>query len=341
MRPNRRCGHAFALALLLIVTTSVSFAQAPGTRPARLRAAKESSKFLRYVPGAAGSGGRLETSIVTYRNADGVTVDLIGAVHIADAAYYEALNKRFDGYDAVLFEMVRPRDVAAPAGATTRPGATTAPARPRPGALRWVGALQRFMRDNLELEHQLESIDYDKPNFVHADLDAETFLEMQKARGESFTKMMIQVMLRELGKGPAAGANQPNLFELLAALQAPDRARQLKIVLAKQFEQMDDMLSGLEGPNGSVILTERNKAALKVLQDRIKHGDTKLAIFYGAGHFKGMEKILSEEMGFTQVGNPQWITAWDLTKQNTPTTRPSTGPSHLDENPHSVHHPRD
>ena len=91
-------------------------------------------------------------------------------------------------------------------------------------------------------------------------------------------------------------------------------------MLAKQFEQMDDMLSAIEGPKGSVILTERNRAALKVLEERIKLGDDKLAIFYGAGHFKGMEKILTEEMGFKQVGEPKWITAWDLTSA---TTRPN------------------
>ena len=321
--PQRPRRTAPLVVLLLLICTTLSSAQTLATRPARTRAPKEAQKFLRYVPDARGGGGRLETSIVTYRNADGITVDLVGAVHIGDAKYYRTLNETFEDYDAVLFEMVRPRDAAARASATTQPGATTAPTTRRQPALKWVGTLQRFMRDHLELEHQMEAIDYDKSNFVHADLDVETFLEMQEARGESFTKMMIQAMLRELGKGPAAGANQPNVFELLAALQAPDRARQLKIVLAKQFEQMDDLLASLEGPKGSVILTERNRAAMKVLEDRIELGDDKLAVFYGAGHFKGMEKILTEEMGFKQVGAPAWITAWDLTSA---TTRPSTSP---------------
>jgi hypothetical protein len=328
--------HVSTSALALLLVTSVVLAQAPTTRPARARPTKDESKFLRFVPDPRSGGGRLETSIVTYRNADGVTVDLVGAVHIADASYFEELNSRFDAYDAVLFEMVRPRAAAgAAAGAapddgaapTKKPGATTAPTLRRPRSLGWIGTLQRFMRDKLELEYQLEAIDYDKPNFVHADLDAETFLEMQEQRGESFMKMLLQVMLREMGKGPAAASpNQPNVFELLAALQAPDRARQLKLVLARQFAQMDEMLDALEGPNGSVILTERNRAALTVLKNRIKLGDDKLAIFYGAGHFKGMEKILSEEMGFKQVGEPQWLTAWDLTKP-TPTTAPGTAPA--------------
>ena len=329
-RINMRRADRTVLTFALLFITSASFAQAPSTRPARTRAPREPSKFLRYVPDPSSGGGQLQTSIVTYRNADGVTVDLVGAVHIADAGYFEQLNNRFDDYDAVLFEMVRPREAAtSDNGAAKRPGATTAPTLRRPRSLGWIGALQRFMRDKLELEHQLEAIDYDKSNFVHADLDAETFLEMQEQRGESFMRMLLQVMLREMGKGPGAGATgQVNPFELLAALQAPDRARQLKIVLAKQFEQMDEMLDALEGPKGSVILTERNRAALKVLDDRIAHGDDKLAIFYGAGHFKGMEKILTDEMGFRQVGQPQWITAWDLTKAPPPstTTGPSTAP---------------
>ena len=315
--------------LALLLVTSVALAQAPTTRPARTRTPKVESQFLRFVPDPRSGGGELQTSVVTYRNADGVTVDLVGAVHIADAPYFEELNSRFDAFDAVLFEMVRPRAAVADddAAETKKRGATTAPTVRRPRSLGWIGALQRLMRDKLELEYQLEAIDYDKPNFVHADLDAETFLEMQEQRGESFMKMLLQVMLREMGKGPAAGsANQPNVFELMAALQAPDRARQLKLVLARQFAQVDEMLDALEGPNGSVILTERNRAALTVLKNRIKLGDDKLAIFYGAGHFKGMEKILSEEMGFKQVGEPEWITAWDLTRP-APTSGPSTVPA--------------
>src|SRR5688572_30110299 len=326
MRRNR---HTAVLLLVLLCLTDVALAQSATTRPARTgaRQPREQSEFLRFVPDNAG-GGRLQTSVVTYRNADGVTVDLVGAVHIADADYYEQINDLLADYDAVLFEMVRPRD------ATTRPaqgrGATTAPSAKRPASLQWVGTMQRLMRDHLELEYQMEAIDYDRANFVHADLEAETFLEMQEQRGESFFKLMLQAMMRELGKGPAAGAgaSQPNVFELLAALQSPDRARQLKLVLAKQFDQMDRMLSTLEGPKGSVILTERNKVALKVLEDRIRLGDKRLAIFYGAGHFKGMEKILETEMGFTQVGQPRWITAWDLTAASTqPSTRPTTAPA--------------
>ena len=38
-----------------------------------------------------------------------VTVDLIGAVHIGDVAYYAAAQRRFEQYDALLYELVAPK----------------------------------------------------------------------------------------------------------------------------------------------------------------------------------------------------------------------------------------
>jgi hypothetical protein len=279
------------------------------------------SKFLRFVPDATG-GGKLQTSTVTYRNADGVTLDLVGAVPIAAASYYDGLNEQFKQYDAVLYEMVKPRGAAAPSRDEERQP-TTAPARARHSSrMAWVGILQRFMKDKLDLRFQLEEIDYERPNFVHADLDAETFFEMQDARGESFFKLMLQSMLRELGRGGGGAVQQQaTLGGLLMAMQAPDRARQMKLVIAREFGQMEDLLAGMEGPRGSVIISERNKAALKVLNDRIAAGDKRIAIFYGAGHLKLMEKTLTEEMGFKQVGEPKWRDAWDMTA---PATQPAT-----------------
>ena len=59
----------------------------------------------------------LQTSIVRFdgefTTSEGqtnpVSVDLIGAIHLADAAYYEQLNKTFAEYDVVVFELVAPK----------------------------------------------------------------------------------------------------------------------------------------------------------------------------------------------------------------------------------------
>src|SRR4051812_9115048 len=73
---------------------------------------QEGQKFLRFVEEK--DGGRLETATATYKNDKGQTVHLIAAVHIADTGYFASLNKVFEGYDALLYEMVKPKDMGAP-----------------------------------------------------------------------------------------------------------------------------------------------------------------------------------------------------------------------------------
>ncbi|SVD42045.1 uncharacterized protein METZ01_LOCUS394899, partial [marine metagenome] len=58
----------------------------------------------------------LDTSIIRFVPTDeklaeaGVTVDLIGAIHIGDKAYFQKLDKSFKKYDALLYEMVAEKD---------------------------------------------------------------------------------------------------------------------------------------------------------------------------------------------------------------------------------------
>jgi hypothetical protein len=99
-------------------------------------------------------------------------------------------------------------------------------------------------------------------------------------------------------------------MQLLAAITSEDGPRQLKTILAKQFENMDDMVAGLEGPEGSVLLTERNKACINVLKDTLADGKKNVGVFYGAAHMKDLEKRLMG-MGFKRTG-AEWRVAWDL-----------------------------
>jgi TraB/PrgY/gumN family len=276
------------------------------------------SKFIRFVPDQRG-GGTLDCSIVTYRNGDGVTVDLIGAVHVADKSFYEELNKHFEQYDSLLYEMVKPKEMEV-APAPGMPGAArepdVAPRRARqPRSMGWVGTMQRMLKETLDLSFQLDEINYTRPNFVHADLDTETFLQKQAERGESLLTMMLQAMFQDMKRESTGPVTEPGIMDLVEALQSPDRSRRLKLLLAKHFANMDDMMAMFEGPDGSVILTERNKAALNVLTKRVSAGDRKIGIFYGAAHLAGMEKMLILDLGFKQVGEPKWITAWDMKRK--------------------------
>jgi hypothetical protein len=291
MRFNRTSG----LVAMVFLIGWAGQARAETTRPAALN-----DKFLRYVPDNHG-GATLQASVVTYRNAAGQSVDLIAAVHVADGAFYQSLNQSFKSYDALLYELIKPRNMDI--------SELHDPDRPTS----WVTTLQEFLKKTLKLQFQLEAINYDATNFVHADLDAETFTRMEQQRGESITGLMIKSMLQEMMDPSNDDDPTGGIGPILLAFSNPDKARGLKMMLGEQFGRMDDMLAGMEGPNGSVLLTERNKACMKVLSDCLAHGDRKIGIFYGAGHLRGMEQIMTRQMGFKQVGQPKWRIAWDMT----------------------------
>ena len=128
---------------------------------------------IRYDGGRAAA---LQLAIVSYQYADErakdrVTVDLVGAVHVGDRAYYADLNDRFRQYDALLYELI------APAGMIPDPDAER-----RPGLL---SSAQIAMTQALGLSYQLYEVDYDKPNFVHADLSPDELAASMEERGES------------------------------------------------------------------------------------------------------------------------------------------------------------
>lgn len=160
----------------------------------------------------------------------------------------------------------------------------------------------------LELEYQLEKIDYQKSHLVHADMTPEQFSQSMKDRNESFLQMFFRMMGQSLAQ---QGGGQVSDVELLAALFAKDRAHQLKRVVAAQFENMGGMMLALDGPEGSTLITERNKVAFGVLRKQVDAGRKKIAVFYGAGHLPDMEKRLVSDFGLKEQ-SVTWIEAWNL-----------------------------
>lgn len=228
-----------------------------------------------------------------------VTVDLIGAVHIADVAYYRQLNERFKQYDALLYELV------APEGTVVERGRGTSNAHP-------IGAMQNAIKTFLELDHQLEYVDYTKPNFVHADLSPDQFFQAMRDRNETFLQLYFRLMGQAMAQQSdmSARGDSPDL-DLLTALFAKDRPRRLKIALAKQLSEMESLMVSFGGEQGSVLISERNKRALEVLRAQIKAGKKKFGIFYGAGHLADMNDRIRKDFGLEPV-EITWLTAWDL-----------------------------
>lgn len=279
----------------------------PAPAAAENEPAELGAEWVRIKRDAQQNPLAMQTAIVRYTGtpegaSTPVSVDLIGAVHVGDVAYYDQLNKKFEEYDALLYELVAAEGTVIPQG-------TKAESR-NP-----LGALQGAMSTFLELEHQLEKVDYTRPNFVHADMSPGEFFDSMTERGEGVVQMIVKAITQSLeveGQQQAEGKSVD--AEIFVALFATDRARRLKVIFAEQFQQMDTMLAVFGGEEGSTIITERNKKALEVLKEEIAGGKKKLGVFYGAGHLSDMHERLVKEFNL-QPESITWVDAWDLRKK--------------------------
>ncbi len=298
-------GLALILALLFCPVLLAEPATPPTTQPI-IHQPAQAADFLRFVD-RGDAGGRLETADVAYRNADGVTVHLVAAVHIGEGEYFEGLNQNFKLRDAVLYEMVKGKDQPLPQPGVDNPAHST------------IGQFQHLMKDSLNLEFQLDRIDYTQPNFIHADMDAETFTRMQDERGESMMMLMLKQMFQQMSKPTPEASDkdqdsEQQLEDLVRIFTRPDSERRMKTMLARQMVEMEGEGGPFDAMNGTVILTERNKAAIKTLEKTLKDGKKDIAIFYGAAHMPDLSKRLAD-MGFKPVAS-EWRMAWDLTIRN-------------------------
>jgi hypothetical protein len=249
----------------------------------------------------------LETSIVRYVPASGdgnLTVDLVAAVHIGDRDYYKKLNKQFQQYDVVLYELV-----AAPGTRIPKGGKRD---------LDPLGLIMQVTKSVLELELQTERIDYTKKNFVHADLSPNQMAEAIRKRGDDgltlflgvTADMLRQQNLREANKPKSPDRNEEE-FDILSLLLDPEGPVKIKRMLAQQFEDLQSPTSGLGQTLSTILVADRNEAALKVFQKELAKGKKKIAIFYGAAHMPDFDKRLRTDFGL-KLKSEQWLTAWDL-----------------------------
>jgi hypothetical protein len=291
---RRAALSALSLIYLAVVANALAAQEQPEANKG-----DERSQFVRLVR-EGGEATVLETSIIRHAPREAgctqPTVDLVSAVHVAEKSYYEELNRRFEKYDVVLYELVAPEGTRIPKGGPV-------------GNQSSVSMVQTGMTGLLDLEFQLRAIDYTRKNLVHADMSPEQFARSMEQRGES----MFQTFMRMFGYAMARqqGENGATEAQMLMAFFSKDRALALKRLMAEQFQDMEGSLTAVNGPNGSTLITERNKVALEVLRKQIAAGKKKIAIFYGAGHMPDIQARLASDFGLVPIST-EWIVAWDL-----------------------------
>ena len=257
------------------------------------------SKFIRFTKKGKNSGV-LETAIVAYEDKSGRRVDLIAAVHLGETEYYKELEKLFENYEQLLYEMIKPKD--------TNPGR-------RSGNNSILSLVQRALKDVLDLQFQLDAIDYGKKNFVHADLDVESFLAKLKERNETVLSILLRAVLAGMAKQEKSSKAGLTPLHLVAALFSKNRASYLKFHLAQELEDIEEILARLgwdDDEKGSAIIHDRNKKAIAVLEAGLQTAAKNFGIFYGAAHMPDLEKRL-QKLGF-QKKSQRWLTAWDASK---------------------------
>jgi hypothetical protein len=259
--------------------------------------------YIRYTE--QGKEAKLETAIAHFvRDRDGATVDLIAVVHVADQAYYDELDNRMVIYDAVLYEMV--------GGPYNK--AVEEDARAEGSPLQGLAMIHGVIQSLLKLEYQKDGIDYLRKNFVHADVDWEKFQSLSAERNQTIASWFERAM------NLAGSENLPGmpkdekesrvvLSSLLGAVINGDAAA-LKRTLAPILSEAETLISRMEGKDGTVLVTERNKVALEVLREQLRFGKRKLAVLYGGGHMPDLEKRLIG-LGFHKA-KTEWISAWDI-----------------------------
>ncbi len=277
------------LAVGLLAIACASSALAQDTAPEFARVAVDDQdrptalqmSIIRYVPAA---DDRL------------LEVNLVGAVHIGDPSYYAELNRRFRDYDAVLFELIAPEDALAPGRLEKRSGI--------------LSTTQVGMMNLLDLSFQLDEINYDAANFVHADLSPAEMRESMDERGESLYVYFWRIFfasLNEYAKDPLGLKD----MELLSGVLSSGQGDSLKIMAAYELTNVSQAGDLLGADSGSAVIESRNQRAIDVLVREIDGGAQRIGIFYGVAHMPDMEERLLEQLGLTYEST-DWVDAWQL-----------------------------
>jgi hypothetical protein len=286
------------------------------------------TKYIRVTRTTSGAPLAMQTAITRFRPAKGeLVVDLIGAVHIGESQYYRQLNRQFELYDSVLYELVAPKGTRIPKGGKKKSSTPNSP-------LDLVGWMQSQTQTQLGLQSQLALIDYQKKNFVHADLSPTEMGEKMAERGDTPLTIGLSAlseMIKQQNRSSNASSNNnlransdqakresldqltpSNLMEVLGD------PLKMKRMMANQFSDSGVMDQGFGNALNQLLVVDRNEAAMRVLQKQIASGNKKIAIFYGAAHMPDFEERLVKNFGLKKT-KQVWVDAWDLTKSGTKT----------------------
>ena len=262
-------------------------------------AAEKAPRFARVDLDADGRPRALQMSVASYVPANDdslLQVDLVGAIHIGDPAYYAELNDRFESYDVLLYELIAPSDAVRSDRVEGRKGI--------------LSTTQVGMTKLLGLSFQLDEIRYDAANFVHADLSPKELRASMQERGESlyvyFWRIFFATM-NEYARDPLGLRD----IEMLSGMLAAGHEDSFKTMMAYEMTDLDSVQDILGDDSGNAVIGARNQRAVDILVREIEAGAKRIGIFYGVAHMPDLEEKLIEQLGLTYTAI-DWVDAWQL-----------------------------
>ena len=275
-----------AIGFLVLAATSLAFAES-------------STTFARVAEDDQNRATALQIAVVTYVPRDervGLRIDLVGAVHVGDPAYYAQLTELFETYDVLLYELVAPEGVIVSQRVAARKG--------------FLSTTQVGLTKLLGLSFQLDEINYDRANFVHADLSPSELKQSMEDRGESlyvYFWRLFYASVDSYAKDPLGWNDMQKVSSVLSAGQGLS----FKTLLAYEMTDMEQMQDVLGEDSGSAVIGARNQRAIDVLQREIESGAERIGIFYGVAHMPDLEERLLDQVGLVYE-ETTWVDAWQL-----------------------------
>jgi hypothetical protein len=258
---------------------------------------------------------------------------LVGASHIGERDYYNALQEHLESQKLVLYEGVKPPQgaVSVVAGKAAPATGSQASGSDEGGAQRGHGGLQSSLAGSLGLVFQLEAINYSRPNFKNSDLSIAQIQALLASgagngpaggsdgasgggeKGGAEFAQLLQIMSGGslLGNILKAGVN---LIGSNARLQAMTKLMMIETLgrMKGDISQSPSLTPGLRQMLQTLI-AGRNQEVIRDLQRELTKSSppASIAIFYGAAHLADFESRLTRDFGY-RPGEMIWFPAFSV-----------------------------
>lgn len=246
----------------------------------------------------------LDTVILELRHPQSnLQVDLVASVHVGESRYYQQLNRLFQSYDAILYELIADSSAGRPLPSPSSPGGQDSP----------LSAAQQGLAELLDLKIQLDQIDYTPGRFVHADISPGQLQAAQLSAPPSLPAMLRRGLSLSRSSHPEVRKEFDRVDLFKVVLQGPDARERFHLRRAIALMLCDPKTSSgwLSGSSSQALLHTRNQRVLEVLRQRIKQPGRRLAVFFGAAHLPELEQQLVRQLGLRYHGQ-RWLSAWSL-----------------------------